>query len=201
MWYFHQEILLLGKNTRVSGNHMSLEMKTVSCKQGKGCDCKNCKSTRACNEDVTWVYFAVALAPSPKRLYINWSKNQNQRGFEKSGSTSQYWLHQKLWVNDLWPSYSTQCLHVLMPAMKAFKGLYQKKKKKGYLLILTMARHNQQQAKGLPSHLCHHRRTVVQVLAGRPGARGLWKASLESTCCKEVQAGLHALIPTVFFNF
>lgn len=73
--------------------------------------------------------------------------------------------------------------------------------KKCYLLILTTARHNQQQVKGLRSHLWRHQHAVKQVLVGLPGASRLWKASLEPTCCEEVQAGLHTLPPTIFFHF
>lgn len=50
LWYFHQKYILLSKTTHISGNHINLEIKTISYKYGKGLDCKNCNETHAYNE-------------------------------------------------------------------------------------------------------------------------------------------------------
>lgn len=203
LWYFHWEIRFLGKSTRISGNHINLEMKTIiSYKYRKGFDCKNCTGTQAYNKYIKWVYFAAALESSPKHPYTNWNKSKS-KGF---WNIWQYFV--KLITLEIVNEWSLPFLYYLVPpcffasAESFYKiSTQKKKKKKGYLLILTTNRHNQQQVKGLHSHLWHQWHAVEQVLMGRPGASRLWKASSESTSCREVQAGLYTLPPTIYFHF
>lgn len=135
LWYFHWEIIFLGKRTHISGNHINLEMKTIiSYKYRKGFDCKNCTGTQAYNKYVKWVYFAAALESSPKHPYTNWNKSKS-KGF---WNIWQYFVKLiTLEIVNEWylPFHITWCLHVFLPVLKAFTKSPQKKKKKERLFI------------------------------------------------------------------